>query len=71
MLRPDELIRPLKFVESSFLQVLVTNFSITRAETGFELELSFRDDDLAISTTAGKTRVIAKIKGFTARADDL
>ncbi len=60
----DDLIRPLKLVETQFLQVLLTRFSLSRCRSGFQLSVEFNDDTKTISTGSGKSRVKEEILNF-------
>jgi len=51
-----DLIRPLKIVESQFLQVLLPGFSLRRWGKGLELSVEFDDETDTIYSRAGKAK---------------
>jgi len=70
MMAYSELIRPLKYVENQFLQVLLTRFSLKRDGAGVELRLECGDDTPTISTRLGKSRIRKGISDFEKKSDD-
>ena len=50
----SEFVAPFRVVERSFLQVLISNFTLTRFDGGVSLDVYFQDDTPAIWSRSGK-----------------
>src|SRR3974390_1054451 len=70
MMAYSELIRPLKYVENQFLQVLLTRFSLKPDGAGGELRRECGDATPTISTRLGKSRIRKGISDFEKKSDD-
>src|SRR4030042_2238774 len=57
----SEWIRPLKFAENQFLQVLIDQFELLRKNTGVELKIQFSDQTPAIWNREAKYDILAHI----------